>query len=60
MNKNRVALLWAALILVVASASLVGVLDEEFARFCYLVIVLVAVIHIGRAPCAVDLRRKDS
>jgi hypothetical protein len=60
MNKNRVALLWATLILAVAFAAGAGVVDEQLASVSYLLIVLVAVIHIGRAPCAVDLRRKDS
>jgi hypothetical protein len=60
MNKNRVALIWAALILAVASASAVELLDEQVARFACLVIVLAALIHIGRAPCAADLGRKDS
>ena len=60
MNKNRAALLWAALILAVASASAVELLDEQVARFAYLLIVVAALIHIGRAPCAVQLARKDS
>jgi hypothetical protein len=48
------------LILAVASASAVELLDAQVARFTYLVIVLAALIHIGRAPCAVQLARKDS
>ena len=57
MNKNRAALLWAALILAIASAASVGLLDEQVARFSYLAVAIAAVIHIGRAPCAVSPRR---